>query len=675
MKEFIANNMQQEKAYELIAHTNTSFFLTGKAGTGKTTFLKKVQEEVDKKFVVLAPTGIAAINAGGETIHSFFGLPTGVLTPLTAGSTNQEKVRMIRSIDTIIIDEVSMVRCDTIDAIDYTLRRVCCSPFPFGGKQIIFVGDMFQLPPVVTDSDREIMKDIYGECNYYFFNAHVMRRITMPTIEFRKVYRQDDEEFVAILNNIRSGKAIPEDIDVLNGCKAVDNQANNLIITLCARNNEAKAINDTELAKIEGDEYIYEAAITDGFDPRSAIVEQRLSLKVGAQVMFCRNDASRRWVNGTLATISKLEENSISVRLANGEEYAVAPSQWESIEYKYNSDSKQLSKSVKGTFTQYPVKLAWAITIHKSQGLTFDEMNLSLKQGIFQPGQLYVALSRVRSLKGLHLLHEIKPNHIRQTEEILRFASSYNDAGIIEKELNIGKTIYPYLKKNDYDNAALAAMKLAMDYVREENYKPAISVIHHMFEFLISDDELMGVTKDVATILVDGICTNYLNSVICLYAGQYEQAIKYADKVIAKRECNDALYIKSRALTLLERGVEADEVNGELLSILDGNFDAKVYYQTAIVNELYTQDSGINIMQTLIKERPHYQKAIITLRDLLKRKGYLLQIHPDGLNDLSVAFNSDMSEEDFTNMLQLWFNEKPDEYDELTDTIQQQIFM
>ena len=534
---------------------------------------------------------------------------------------------------------------------------------------------MFQLPPVVPDSDREIMKDIYGECNYYFFNAHVMRRITMPTIEFRKVYRQDDEEFVAILNNIRSGKAMPEDIDVLNGCKAVDNQANNLIITLCARNNEAKAINDTELAKIEGDEYIYEAAITDGFDPRSAIVEQRLSLKVGAQVMFCRNDASRRWANGTLATISKLEDDCISVRLANGEEHAVAPSQWESIEYKYNSDSKQLSKSVKGTFTQYPVKLAWAITIHKSQGLTFDEMNLSLKQGIFQPGQLYVALSRVRSLSGLHLLHEIKPNHIRQTEEILRFASSYNDAGIIEKELNIGKTIYPYLKKNDYDNAALAAMKLALDYVREKNYKPAVSVIHHMFVFLISDDELMGVTKDVATIPVDGICTNYLNSVICLYAGQYEQAIKYADKVIAKRECNDALYIKSRALTLLERGVEADEVNGELLSILDGNFDAKVYYQTAIVNELYTQDSGINIMQTLIKERPQYQKAIIALRNLLKRKGYLLQIHPDDLNDLSVAFNSDMSEEDFTNMLQSWFNEKPDEYDELTDTIQQQIFM
>ena len=673
MKEFIANNMQQEKAYELIAHTNTSFFLTGKAGTGKTTFLKKVQEEVDKKFVVLAPTGIAAINAGGETIHSFFGLPTGVLTPLTAGSTNQEKVRMIRSIDTIIIDEVSMVRCDTIDTIDYTLRRVCCSPFPFGGKQIIFVGDMFQLPPVVTDSDRVIMKDIYGECNYYFFNAHVMRRITMPTIEFRKVYRQDDEEFVAILNNIRSGKAMPENIDVLNGCKAIDNVANNLIITLCARNDEAKRINDTELAKIEGDEYIYEAAITDSFDPRSAIVEQRLSLKVGAQVMFCRNDPSRRWANGTLATISKLEENSISVRLANGEEHAVAPSQWESIEYKYNSDSKQLSKSVKGTFTQYPVKLAWAITIHKSQGLTFDEMNLSLKQGIFQPGQLYVALSRVRSLKGLHLLHEIKPNHIRQTEDILKFASSYNDAGLIEKELNKGKTIYPHLKKNDYDNAALAAMKLAMDYVREENYKPAASVIHYMFEFLISDDELMGVTKDVATIPVDGICTNYLNSVTCLYAGQYEQAIKYADKLIAKRECNDALYIKSRALSLLERGIEADVVNGELLSILDGNFDAKVYYQTAIVNELYTQDSGINIMQKVVIERPQYLRGVVMLRNLMLRKDIKLQVPEDDMNELITVFNSNITNDEFISILESIHNEDYNEYNRLIDIIKQQI--
>lgn len=675
MKEFISNNMQQEKAYELIAHTNTSFFLTGKAGTGKTTFLKKVQEEVDKKFVVLAPTGIAAINAGGETIHSFFGLPTGVLTPHTAGSTNQEKVRMIRTIDTIIIDEVSMVRCDTIDAIDYTLRRVCCNPFPFGGKQIIFVGDMFQLPPVVTDNDREIMKDIYGACNFYFFNAYVMRHITMPTIEFRKVYRQDDEEFVAILNNIRSGKAVPEDIDVLNGRKAIDNTTNNLIITLCARNDEAKKINDTELAKIDGDEYIYEAAITDSFDPRSAIVEQRLSLKVGAQVMFCRNDPSRRWVNGTLATISKLEEDSISVRLANGEEYAVAPSQWESIEYKYNSDSKQLSKSVKGTFTQYPVKLAWAITIHKSQGLTFDEMNLSLKQGKFQPGQLYVALSRVRSLKGLHLLNEITPNHIRQTEEILQFASSYNDAGLIEKELNIGKTIYPYLKKSDYDNAALAAIKLAMNYVREENHKAAVSVIHRMFEFLISDDVLLGTTQGMAVIPAESVCAYYINSIICLYAGQYEQAIKYADKVIAKRECNDALYIKSRALTLLERGVEADAVNGELLSILNGDFDAKIYYQTAIVNEQYTQDAGINIMQTVIKEHPHYQKAIVALRDLLKRKGYLLQIQPDDLNDLSATFNSDMSNEDFTNMLQSYYEKNRDEYIELVDIVTQQIFI
>ena len=675
MENINTNNMQQEKAYELIAHTNTSFFLTGKAGTGKTTFLKKVQEEVDKNFVVLAPTGIAAINAGGETIHSFFGLPTRVLTPLTIGNINSEKISIIRKVDTFIIDEVSMVRCDVVDAIDYNLRRVCCSPYPFGGKQIVFVGDMFQLPPVLTGNDQKIMKEIYGEGNSYFFNARVMRQITMPTIEFQKVYRQEDEDFVAILNNIRRGIAAPDDIELLNNRRTPMNSSNNLIITLCARNDEAKEINDSELAKIEEEEYIYEGQIDGTFDSRNAVVEQSLRLKVGAQIMFCRNDSSRRWANGTLATISKLEGGSICVRLANGEEYAVAPTQWECIEYKYSSKDNELSKNVKGTFTQYPIKLAWAITIHKSQGLTFDEINLSIKRGIFMPGQLYVALSRVRSLNGLHLLHDIKPSYIRQNEEILRFASTYNDVAVIDKELSIGKTIYPHLKKYDYDNAALATMRVAMDNVQEGSYKEAVLMLHRMFDFLISDDVLMGTTRNMALIPTDNACASYINSVICLYAGKYEQAIEYADRVIAHRVCNDALYIKSRALALLERGVEADIVNGELLSILGNDFDAKVYYHTAIVNELYTQDAGINIMQKVVVERPQYIRSVVMLRNLMRRKGLLLHIHPDILTDVSVAFNSNLSDEEFTNMLQSLFNENYDEYNKFIDLITQQMCM
>lgn len=675
MKEIVTNSMQQEKAYELIAHTNTSFFLTGKAGTGKTTFLKKVEEEVDKNFVVLAPTGIAAINAGGETIHSFFGLPTSVLAPRTRGNINSDKINIIRNVDTFIIDEVSMVRCDVVDAIDYNLRRVCCNPFPFGGKQIVFVGDMFQLPPVLNGNDQNIMKEIYGEGNSYFFNALVMRQITMPTIEFQKVYRQDDEEFVAILNNIRSGNALPEDLELLNKQKASHNSSHNLIITLCARNDEAKEINDRELAKIEEDEYIYEGQIAGTFDSRNAIVEQNLKLKVGAQVMFCRNDPSRRWANGTLATISKLEEDCICVRLANGEEHAVAPSQWESIEYKYSSKDNVMSKSIKGTFTQYPIKLAWAITIHKSQGLTFDEINLSIKRGIFMPGQLYVALSRVRSLGGLHLLHDIKPSYIRQSNEILRFASTYNDVAVIDKELSIGKTIYPYLRKNDYDNAALAAMKLAMDYIREENYKPAVSLIHRMFGFLISDEVLLGTTNNMIVIPTESVCANYLNSVICLYAGKYEQAIEYADMVIAKRVCNDALYIKSRALTLLERGVEADEVNGELLSILGNDFDAKVYYQTAIVNELYTQDAGINIMQKVVEERPQYIKSVVMLRNLLSRKGLKLQIQEADASKLISDFNSDIADNEFYEILLTCRNEYMADYEDFIEAIKRQIFV
>ena len=675
MTENISNNMQQEKAYELIAHTNTSFFLTGKAGTGKTTFLKKVQEEVDKRFVVLAPTGIAAINAGGETIHSFFELPTSVLTPRTIRNINSDKQRIIRSVDTFIIDEVSMVRCDVVDAIDYNLRRVCCSPLPFGGKQVVFVGDMFQLPPVTKGEEREILKEIYGDKSTYFFNAKVMRRFTMPTIEFKKVYRQDDERFVAILNNIRSGIALPEDLEALNERLVAKEDASNLVITLCATNKEAKEINDSELAKIDAEEYVYEAKITDKFDPNSVVVEQRLTLKVGAQIMFCRNDPSRRWVNGTLATISHLQEDSICVRLANGEEHTVSPSQWDSYEYKYESDSKQLSKNVKGSFVQYPIKLAWAITIHKSQGLTFDEMNLSIKKAIYNPGQMYVALSRVRSLSGLHLLNEIKPYYIRQTAEVLQFASSYNDAGMIDAELNAGRELFPFLKTHDYDNAALTAMKIAMEYVRKGNYMNAVKMLCQMFDILVCDEVLMGTTEDSVLIPGNTVCTNFINSVICLYSGRYELAIEYADKVIAARECKDALYVKSRALTLLGRTGEADVVNCDLWEVLGSDqFDGKVYYQIAVVNEYYTNDPGINVMQKVVQEFPHYLKAVVMLRSMMLRKGLKLQAEETCMNKLVADFNSDFANEKFMCILQSSNKKDSPEYKELIDIIVQQIF-
>ena len=479
--------IQQKQAYDLIANTYTSFFLTGKAGSGKTTFLRRVQNEIKKTCVVLAPTGVAAILAGGQTIHSFFGFPLEALPLGSVGKINQERYNIIKKVDTIIIDEVSMVRCDIIDAIDATLRDCLHSTAPFGGKQIVFVGDLFQLEPVlVGKTEKEVISDYYNTDKPFFFKAKVFNRMRMPSIEFKKIYRQDDEIFLSILNNIRNGMISYSELQVLNQRTNAVVPTEDMVITLCSINKRADKINNEKLDEIDETSFTFDGKIVNDFDENKVPVSKELTLKKGAQVMFCRNDPQQRWANGTLGKVTQIDDENIYVTIDSGEEFKVEKVSWEATSYEYNREKKEIVKKVTGSYTQYPLKLAWAITIHKSQGMTFNKMILDLSNGIFSDGQLYVALSRVKTLDGLYMTHPIRPSYVRGSKEIVSYAENYNDNELIANEIAKGQKIYNGLKNNDYDSVAYILLQMSVEKVKLGQIKEAIYLIKDMFDVMIS---------------------------------------------------------------------------------------------------------------------------------------------------------------------------------------------
>ncbi|HBC21090.1 MAG TPA: hypothetical protein DC009_03150, partial [Porphyromonadaceae bacterium] len=354
-----ATNLQQTQAYDLIANTNKSFFLTGKAGTGKTTFLSNVQKLIDKQFIVLAPTGIAAITAHGVTIHSFFGFDFNVQTPDTKRKRyNGIKLNTIRSCDTFIIDEVSMVRCDIIDQIDRTLRDVMNNKLPFGGKQMVFVGDMFQLPPVLKSGpERDAMKAHYDTDAPFFFKANVFKRLKLPTIEFVKVYRQDEQEFLDILNHIRNGYCTSGDLAAMNARCVNPDKSGQPIITLTPYKDVADKHNEQRLAEIPAQQYTFIGTFEGKFDKKgnkktelsddALPAPKRINLKVGAQVMFTRNDKQQRWVNGTIGTVTALGSGTVKVKIGD-QTHDVEPSVWESYEYKFDEVNKRITQEPTG---------------------------------------------------------------------------------------------------------------------------------------------------------------------------------------------------------------------------------------------------------------------------------------------------------------------------------------
>lgn len=671
-------NKQQVLAYELIANTNSSFFLTGRAGTGKTTFLRKVQKLVDKQFITLAPTGVAAILAGGDTIHSFFGLPMEVCYPGTMGKMNEARIQTLLHTDTIIIDEVSMVRCDIIDAIDYTMRKTLRSSLPFGGKQVIFVGDMFQLPPVIArKEERELMHDLYQADDCFFYKADVIKRMRLVKIEFQKVYRQDDRQFLDILEHVRLNKVTPEDLMHLNRRVCQPTKEDGMVITLASRNSTADAINEKCLAEIDSEEYVYEGTVQGKFEEKRFPVEMTMRLKVGAQVMFTRNDQQKRWANGTLGKVTKLAKDEVQVTTNAGETYVVPNCSWDSVTYEYDKEAKKLKKEVTGTFTQYPLKLAWAITVHKSQGMTFEKMSLDLSKGMFAAGQLYVALSRVQSLDGLFLSKGIIPQYCHTNREVLSYANGYNDEQVINNEIESGKAVYQLLSHYNYDEAAKQYLLLVQKKAETGDIKEAMQQTKRFLDTVICDEDLFGCISEIPASLMeaDHWAPKFLVALLSLYAGKYEQGLESVDSVLSQHQCQEALYVKSRCLTKLERYQEADAVNVLMGDVFDMSTpDCKVLYSIAMLNELHVGDPGLNLMQQLIAARPKYDKAILSLRDLMKRKGMVLVKTSNEPRELVDDFNSDMPEKEFAHKLQMAREKAPKAVEYLRRTIRRQEF-
>ena len=671
-------NKQQVMAYELIANTNSSFFLTGRAGTGKTTFLRNVQKTVGKQFITLAPTGVAAILAGGDTIHSFFGLPLDVCTPGTMGKMNEARILTLIHTDTIIIDEVSMVRCDIIDAIDYTMRKTLHSSLPFGGKQMVFVGDMFQLPPVSKRGvEQELMNDLYHTEDFFFYKADVFRRMRLVKIEFQKVYRQEDEGFLRILESIRLNKTTPEILMRLNERVCQPTKEDGTVITLASLNRTADTINQQRLSEIGSEEYTYEGTVQGKFEEKRFPVDKTLKLKLGAQVMFTRNDPNRRWANGTIGTVSKLAKDEIHVKVESGNTYTVPCCTWESYSYEYDKDERKMKKEKIGAFTQYPLRLAWAITVHKSQGMTFDKLYLDLSRGMFAAGQLYVALSRVRSLGGLFLSRPIIPQYAHTSREVLSYANGYNDEQVIYSEIESGKAVYHLIAQNEYDAAAKQYLLLVQKKAASGDIKEAMQQTKRFLDTVICDEELYGCVDEVPEELMaaDHWAPRFLVALLSLYACEYEQALAYADSVLAQHQCQEALYVKSRCLAKLERYEEADAVNVLMGDVFDMSTpDTKVLYMIAMLNELYIGDNGLNLMQELIKAKPKYNKGILSLRNLMKRKGLLLVKTSDEPRELVDDFNSDITDNEFAQKLVTAREKAPKAVDYLIRLIRKQMF-
>lgn len=448
-------NHERYIAEQFVLNTARNVFLTGKAGTGKTTFLQNIVDKTDKSTIIVAPTGVAAINAGGVTIHSMFNLPLTSFIPSNDFvdfnlftnryglakrlKLSKEKRKIIQSLELLIIDEISMVRADLLDAVDCVLQFVRKNRNPFGGVQLLVIGDLFQLSPIVKEEVLPVLNNYYK--NLYFFESIAWKKSNPVIIEMKTIYRQKDNKFIRLLNNIRNGEKRREDIDRLNKNFLLNKQDAG-IVTLTTHNYKADNINNQRLEELPGKEYYFQAEVKGKFNEYSFPVSETLILKKGAQVMFVRNDPSGKYFNGKIGIVDYLDDETIKVKFPEeNTTIYVDEEEWKKVKYTIDKETNTIKQKEEGVFIQYPLKLAWAITVHKSQGLTFDKVNVDLSR-TFAPGQMYVALSRCRSLDGLILSSKVNSNNIITDKSILDYHQNIELESDIEQILELEKTKY-----------------------------------------------------------------------------------------------------------------------------------------------------------------------------------------------------------------------------------------
>ena len=621
------DNKEFQDALRLIAHTRQSVFLTGKAGTGKSTFLRYICKHTKKKHVVLAPTGIAAINAGGVTLHSFFKLPFRPMLPddpdlsLSHGRIFEffkypkEKRKIITEAELIIIDEISMVRVDIIDCIDRILRVYSGNMrLPFGGKQLLFVGDVFQLEPVVPSDQKEILSLFYA--NPFFFSARVFQEIHLVPIELRKVYRQTDAAFIHILDQIRNNSARQQELSTLNARCFPDFEPRNeeMYVTLATRRDQVDFINEKKLAELPGEEFVSVGKIEGDFPESSLPTQLRLSIKEQAQVIFIDNDRDRRWVNGTIGMVSGIDKNgNVYVLLENGVEHLVEPASWRNYKYTYNEKEKKIEEEVVGTFEQLPLRLAWAITIHKSQGLTFSRVVVDLTGGVFAGGQTYVALSRCASLEGLVLKSKISPRDIFVRKEIVEFSQRFNDSSLIERSLAEGEAEARYVeaarcfKRGDM-RGAVEAFASAVSKRNELNEPKTQRLLRLKLQTINRQKEQIKQLRE---------------ELHALREAQKEYAHEYylmGNECITKaHDANAAIRCFDKALKLNPNYLEAWVRKGVTLLDIGEDYDAQVCLNKAVKLNPKSFKARYNRGKCLLRLK-YYEEAILDFQQAVSIK-------------------------------------------------------
>lgn len=621
------NNKEFQDALQLITHTRQSVFLTGKAGTGKSTFLKYICNHTKKKYVVLAPTGIAAINAGGVTLHSFFKLPFRPMLPddpdlsLSHGRIFEffkypkEKRKIIAEVDLIIIDEISMVRADIIDCVDRILRVYSGNMrLPFGGKQLLFVGDVFQLEPVVPSDQKEILSLFYA--SHFFFSARVFKDINLVPIELQKVYRQTDSVFINILDRIRNNAARKQELDTLNGryFPSFEPQNEDMYITLATRRDQVDFINEKKLAELPGEEYVSVGKIEGDFPESSLPTQLNLSIKEQAQVIFIDNDYERRWVNGTIGMVSGIDENgNVYVLLESGVEHLVEPTSWRNYKYKYNEKEKRIEEEIVGTFEQLPIRLAWAITVHKSQGLTFSRVVVDLTGGVFAGGQTYVALSRCTSLEGLVLKSKISSRDIFIRKEIVEFSQIFNNQALIEKSLKESEAELQY-------GRAAQGFRLGNMQEAVEAFAAAVSKRNELDNPMVQRLlrlKLQALNSQKAQIKALREELHSLRETQKEYAHEY---YLMGNECITKaHDANAAIRCFDKALNLNPNYVEAWVRKGVTLLDIGEDYDAQVCLNKAVKLSPKSFKARYNRGKCLLKLK-YYDEAILDFQQAISIK-------------------------------------------------------